>query len=287
MTATIYGTTAVCIAGKSRIAVEALKFAFDRGYQVLVCPVASDDGQDSFQPSLRKFAASQRIPSVKLEQCIDMQNLVFISLEYDRLINPIQFRSSNLFNIHFSLLPAYKGCFTSFWPLYHGREKTGVSLHRIDPGVDTGPIVAQREIPLDREVTARQLYEIYQDNALELFIQNLENMATGRCAAVAQGHDGSSYFSRQSLAQVSREIDLRATAEQIQNTVRAWFFPEYQTATYDGKPVASVHISRDQSQQPPGTVLRESETSASLATIDFDVTLNYFLNWTDAPTSRG
>jgi methionyl-tRNA formyltransferase len=50
-------------------------------------------------------------------------------------------------NLHPSLLPAYRGPAPLFWQLRAGEARTGVTLHRIDEGVDTGDIVSQEEVP--------------------------------------------------------------------------------------------------------------------------------------------
>ena len=273
----------LCIAGKARIAVETLDIAYSSGLNVITCPVASDLGEDSWQPSLRKFAASRSIALVTPEDCYSIQNLVFISVEYDRLIAPALFASSDLFNIHFSLLPAYKGCLTSVWPIYHAEEKTGVTLHRIDRGIDTGPIVAQIEIPLTDNLTSRELYEIYQDCGVTLFSQSLARLVEGDVEAEPQGYKGSSYFPRRSLEDISFEINFHDTAEQIKNFVRALYFPEFQTATHLGKPVRSAKISGRRSTKNPGTLLSQSRDSALVTTVDFDIRLVYKNN----PDRRG
>lgn len=66
---------------------------------------------------------------------------------------------SRLINIHFSLLPHYRGSIVEFWQLYNNEpEKIGVTLHLIDSSIDTGPIIAQRETITtsgDNYITAR------------------------------------------------------------------------------------------------------------------------------------
>ena len=52
-------------------------------------------------------------------------------------------------NIHSSLLPAYRGVHPVSWALINGEKETGVTIHRIDPGVDTGGIVGARAIPIE------------------------------------------------------------------------------------------------------------------------------------------
>ena len=72
-----------------------------------------------------------------------IKNLIFISIEYETLIDPKKFESKELFNFHFSLLPKYRGCHTNFFQIFNGEKFSGVTLHKIDNGIDTGAIVDQ------------------------------------------------------------------------------------------------------------------------------------------------
>ena len=74
---------------------------------------------------------------------------MFISLEYHRLIDPLKFVTSKLYNPHFSLLPAYKGMYTSALPLLNDEKDAGVTLHHIDSGIDTGDIIDQIIFPIE------------------------------------------------------------------------------------------------------------------------------------------
>lgn len=72
-------------------------------------------------------------------------DLIFISLEFDKIVNPDLFKDARLYNIHFSLLPSYKGMYTSAIPILNGEEMVGVTFHEIDKGIDTGNIIAQKK----------------------------------------------------------------------------------------------------------------------------------------------
>lgn len=61
-------------------------------------------------------------------------------------------------NLHPSLLPDYKGCFSAPWVIINGEEKTGITFHIVRAGVDTGEIIVQREIPILHGETAFSLY---------------------------------------------------------------------------------------------------------------------------------
>ena len=138
----------LCIAGKNRIAVECLRYVVEhygaRADIYAICN-SGDNGMDNWQPSLRKYAASlKNVAVINLEEAQDISDVYFFSLEFDRIIKPERFNSKNLFNLHFSLLPKYRGMYTSAHPLLNGETESGCTLHIIDSGIDTGAVVNGR-----------------------------------------------------------------------------------------------------------------------------------------------
>ena len=263
----------VCIAGKGNIAVQALQYANSKIPNVVCLPVEADDGVDSWAPSLRKLALDEAIEIVSLSDLFNVDGLLLLSLEYDRLIDVRKFASESLFNIHFSRLPAYKGCFTSVWPLYFGEKAAGVTLHEIDAGIDTGPVIDQISFSIAPHVTARELYHMYHSFGFELFKRNFLHLLRGNFDSVPQVSEGSSYFSRSSLGGLPTEVNFVATAFQVANFVRALYFPEYQTATVRGQPVEYVAVETNRSNLAPGTLVMSQGKLATFATVDFDITL--------------
>jgi methionyl-tRNA formyltransferase len=81
-------------------------------------------------------------------------------------------------NMHVSLLPWNRGYDPNFWSWIEGTPK-GVSLHRITPELDKGPIVAQRQIRLDPQQTLRQTYNVLQDQMCKLLSSKWSVLASG------------------------------------------------------------------------------------------------------------
>jgi len=147
----------VCIAGKNMCGINFLKFLLKKipKEKILACPNKKDNGKDDWQLSFKKFAKSSNIKIVKLEKLYNIKNLIFISIEYEQLININLFRSKKLFNFHFSLLPKYRGCHTNFYQVFNGEKYSGVTLHKIDNGIDTGPIGAKIRFKINPRDTAK------------------------------------------------------------------------------------------------------------------------------------
>jgi methionyl-tRNA formyltransferase len=150
----------ICLAGRFNIAIEVCEYllTFFDVNDILIIPTESDKGDNTFQRSFLQFAKQANLKIVSLHDVYDISDLIFLSMEYDKILKPNRFASKELFNIHFSLLPKYKGMYPSALPILFGETETGVTLHRIDSGIDTGDIIAQKEISISRDETAKSLH---------------------------------------------------------------------------------------------------------------------------------
>ena len=188
------------IAGKNSIAVDVLKHAIDNlDIQIFVVLNQTEIFKNNFQKSLGFYANLWKIPILKLDEVYKHEDAIFLSLEFDKIVKPNLFKSKSLFNIHFSLLPAYKGMYTSALPILHNKSKTGVTLHEIDAGIDTGNIIAQKEIAIDNSDTARDLYTKYIKMGTELVIKNITNLVENNYSSYKQSHEQSTYYGKKSI----------------------------------------------------------------------------------------
>ena len=231
----------ICIAGKNSIAVDAVKYILEDNHiskdNLFVLPGPEDSGKDSWQPSLLKFATDNDLNVVKIESLYNIKDLKFFSLEYSQLIKPQLFESNHLVNIHFSLLPAYKGMYTSAHPLLNGENSSGVTLHKIDSGIDTGDIISQQKFDINLNDTARDLYMKYLLFSLKLIKENFKNILNDNYSTVPQEKINSSYFSKKSIDYSNLKIDFKRTSFEIHNQIRAYIFKEYQLPVIKNKKI--------------------------------------------------
>lgn len=89
------------------------------------------------------------------------------------------------FNLHFSLLPQWRGAAPVQRALMAGQETSGVTVFRIDTGMDTGPILASRELPLDAGDTAAVFAEYSREGA-SLLVEAMDSLAAGTAELHAQ-----------------------------------------------------------------------------------------------------
>lgn len=232
----------LCIAGKNQIAVDVLEAAAALPDVTLLClPTAADKGDEAWQPSLFSTAQRLNVPVVSLEQLYEQTDLLFLSVEYDRIIRPDRFApSTRLFNLHFSLLPKYRGCNTAIWPILNGETEHGVTLHVIDPGVDTGDIIAQRSFPME-EKTARDLYFACMSVGYELCRDYLPRLLAGDYVATPQDLDSGSTYKRRDLDFSKKVIDFDQMTVDVLRHIRAFTFPEYQLPVVEGLSIIGAH----------------------------------------------
>ena len=267
----------VCIAGKNNIAVEILLYLVELGItkeNIYVIPNKTDDGKDNWQRSFLKIANELSIDIKTLEDVYSIENLLFLSLEFDRIVSPNKFNSNKLFNIHFSLLPKYKGMFTSIMPILNNEKITGVTFHKIDKGIDTGDIIAQKEFEIDLMDNARDVYHKYIRNGILLVKQCLEKLLKNEfIESKPQNLRESSYFSKNTIDFNNINIDLNQTSLSIHNQIRAFNFREYQVPRVFETNIISSKILSSGSKKKTGSVLFENDICFVISTIDNDIVL--------------
>jgi methionyl-tRNA formyltransferase len=240
----------IVIAGKNDIAVWGLRqlIALVGKDNLAVVLNRTDDGVNKWQKSLRYFSNAWGVKQITLDEAQECAD-IFLSLEFDRLIRPNKFSTNQLFNLHFSLLPKYKGMFTSTWPIINNETSSGVTLHVIDDGIDTGPIIDQHIFSINPRATSRDLYISYTIAAIGVVQRNLNDILNGRCISVDQPFTGATYYSKKSLDYSNSEIDLRQTAAEVLLFVRAFCFREYQLPSLAGRKVVSAQILSNKSPE--------------------------------------
>jgi hypothetical protein len=96
-----------------------------------------------------------------------------------RVPEPVLDVSTRAVNVHGSLLPAYRGRATAFWPLYHGESRSGVTAHLMTPELDAGPIVERRPFPLREGDTVDDVMERIVETGAELAVDVLGRLRAG------------------------------------------------------------------------------------------------------------
>ena len=262
----------LCIAGKNSISVEILDFASTllEKNEILGIPSEADTGKDGWQPSFLKKCRDEGIKCVPLQYLYNL-DVVFLSLEFDKIIAPEKFKSKFLYNIHFSKLPKYRGMYTSVWPILNGENESGVTLHVIDKGIDSGDIIDQMSFPIDKEDTSRDLYFKYLKHGTMLVKANLQNILDHNIVSNPQPKEGASYYSKASIDFSNIKLDFNQSAENISQQIRAFCFKEYQMPKLNGRAIKEAKILAQPSTKKPLSITEETQEHCVISSMDYDV----------------
>lgn len=157
-----------------------------------------------------------------------------LSVLYGHILRPriLDLFAGGITNLHTSLLPSNRGANPNVWPLVDG-SPAGVTLHQIDAGVDTGPIYAQRAIPVSPDDDAGTLYERLHRAIYALFCEVWPAISDG--SLKPQPQVGTSSEHRRSDFEALRSLDLDAQVRTgaLIDQLRACSFAPYPGAYFD------------------------------------------------------
>jgi methionyl-tRNA formyltransferase len=166
-------------------------------------------------------------------------------------------------NIHASLLPRWRGAAPIQRALLAGDLQTGVTIMRMEAGLDTGPMLNSRTTAIGPTDTAQNLHDRLAEMGAELICESLEDFSGGRIREVAQPAEGVTYAAK--IDKAEAPIQWQQSAEQIHRQIRAFNpwpiaetrFKGEQLRIWDAEPIEAPPISR--AALPPGTVLSATQ----------------------------
>jgi methionyl-tRNA formyltransferase len=122
-------------------------------------------------------------------------------------------------NVHASLLPRWRGAAPIQRALLAGDPETGITIMRMEEGLDTGPILMQRSLPIGPQATAASLTETLARLGAELVLEVLEKLDQGHLTPRPQPQDGVSYAAK--IERAEGRLDWRRPAAELERRVRA------------------------------------------------------------------
>lgn len=156
-------------------------------------------------------------------------------------------------NVHASLLPRWRGAAPIQRAILAGDSDSGVTIMQMEAGLDTGPILLMRSLPLPPDVTAPWLHDRLAELGARMIVEAVEKLNDGTLVAQSQPDEGAVYAAK--LTRDEARIDWRLPARQIERQVRAlnpwpgvWF-------DLGGERVKVLTATLATGQGQPGTVL--------------------------------
>jgi len=122
-------------------------------------------------------------------------------------------------NIHGSLLPRWRGAAPIHRAILAGDSETGITIMKMDAGLDTGPMLLKRAVPIGRWTTAASLTDELAEVGAELIVAALKLLEQGRLPETPQPAEGMTYAAK--LDRAEGAIDWRLSAAELDRKIRA------------------------------------------------------------------
>ncbi|MEJ5311033.1 MAG: methionyl-tRNA formyltransferase [Anaerolineae bacterium] len=224
-----------------------------RGRHVVASPVkefALAEGIPVFQPErLRRVEAVERIRAWAPD--------VIVVAAYGQILRPsvLEIPRLGVLNIHASLLPRWRGAAPVQAAILAGDTVTGVTIMKMDEGLDTGPIVAKREVPILPGETGGELEARLAEIGAQLLLEVLPDYVAGLIQPQPQPEEGVTLAPR--ISTEAAGIDWTCPADKLERHVRAFAPTPGAFTTWNGarlKVLRGEAVTGNTKADCPGTV---------------------------------
>lgn len=261
--------TRIVFMGTPESAVPSLQRLLSDGHEVVAVWTQPDKpagrGDKMHAPAIKTFALER---GLKIEQpqkirtkeskelFASYQADLAVVVAYGRIL-PGEYLTAprrGCINVHFSLLPRYRGAAPVNWAIVNGEEKTGVTTMFVEEELDSGPILLQRETQIDPWETAPELMRRLAESGAELLGETLQRL--DELEPISQD-EGKATFAPL-LTKATGLIDWTSTAQEIERRVRGFQpWPNAYTHWNSQQLIMWKASSHDQSEHfaAPGEVL--------------------------------
>ncbi|MCB0464532.1 MAG: methionyl-tRNA formyltransferase [Aequorivita sp.] len=219
--------------GTPDFAVGILKEMIEAGKNIVGIITAPDKpagrGRKLMGSAVKEYALSQHL---KILQPINLKDESFLKELKDlnanlqvvvafRMLPKVVWQMPKLgtFNLHASLLPQYRGAAPINWAIINKEEKTGVTTFFIDEKIDTGSIIANKEVLIEKGETAETLHDKLMQKGGELVLETLNLIEKGKAAPKPQP-ESNSLKDAPKLTSENTRIDWTKPGEDIDAFIR-------------------------------------------------------------------
>ncbi|MDH2914822.1 bifunctional UDP-4-amino-4-deoxy-L-arabinose formyltransferase/UDP-glucuronic acid oxidase ArnA [Kosakonia sp. HypNH10] len=240
----------------------------DAGFDIAAIFTHADNAQENaFFGSVARLAAERGIPvyapddvnhPLWVDRITELKPEIIFSFYYRNLLGEAILNSARIgaFNLHGSLLPAYRGRAPLNWVLVNGETQTGVTLHRMISRADAGAIIAQQAVEIADADDALSLHRKLTESAKHLLEGILPTLKSGTFSETAQDESKASYVGRRTPE--DGRLEWEKPAQTLHNLVRAVSDPWPGAFSFVGTHKFIVWKSRVRSDVAParaGTVI--------------------------------
>lgn len=221
-----------------------------RGRQLVAPPVkvaALELGLPVIQPN------RLREPEAMAQLAAWAPDLIVVAA-FGQLLKPavLDLPAHGCINVHASLLPRHRGAAPIAAAILAGDSETGITIMRMDVGLDTGPMLARRATPIDETETAGALTERLAVLGADLLLETLPGYLSGAIASQAQDSTLSTYAPQ--LKKEDGRLDFTRTADELARQVRALSPWPGAFCLWQGQPLKVLEARPISGRGTPGTI---------------------------------
>lgn len=209
---------------------------------------AQELGIDVYQPETLKDEAF--LPILK-----ELEPDMIVVAAYGRILPKyiIDYPKYGCINVHASLLPKYRGAAPIQRAIMNGDSETGVSVMKMDYGLDTGDILNTAVTPIGEYETAGELFEQLAEDGAELLIKTIEKFENKTVSYTKQNEEESSYAEK--ITKETAYIDWNCDNNKVSKLICAMNpFPGAVT-TYKGEPLKIFDVEKTDATGKAGEIL--------------------------------
>ena len=221
--------------GTPDFALPPLKTLYLGGYEIAGVytqePKKKSRGMKELKTPVHLWAESQLLP-VYFPSKLDKQSLeefeslkpdVAILFAYGKIIPPewLNVPIFGFINIHASLLPRWRGAAPVQRAIENNDKKSGITIMKMNEGLDEGPIIASQEIAINSETNGQTLIDQISHDSCSLLYNNLEKYLKGLLSPVDQDHEKSTYASK--INKDESRLNWNTDAKILEQKIRAFY----------------------------------------------------------------
>jgi len=221
-----FGTAGICLPY-----IELLKERFDLRLIATQPDAMGGRHKKKMVPPVKQFALNHGIPLIQpdqlkcgavAERLEEIQPEIGVVIAYGKLIPRKVFTVPrlNLVNVHFSLLPQYRGAAPVQRALEHGETTTGITIFEIAKKLDSGDIWSRKEYPIHADDTTETLFDRLSREGAPFLIETLEQIVNGDIKKIPQEHEKATFAPP--IEKGEGTIDWHLPAETLYNKFRAF-----------------------------------------------------------------
>lgn len=221
--------------GTPEFSVGTLEALADAGHEIVLAVTQPDKprgrGKEMQYPPVKEAALKRGIPvfqpmKVREPECMEelarYQADVMVVVAFGQILPAkiLQMAPYGCINVHASLLPKYRGAAPIQWAVMNGDEVSGVTIMKMDEGLDTGDMLTKVEVPLAADETGGSLFDKLAAAGAKLLVETLPKLEKGEVTPEKQPEISTTEYARM-IKKEDGKIDWTKSAVEIERQIRA------------------------------------------------------------------